>query len=126
VQSPEASHAGLGVAPEALDPVDVRPPNRKFVLPVPDPVVLAVSDVHEAVVSAPTVGVDDAPGLNPPPDYALQRGPGAVGNDLRVDAPLPFEQAEHDGFPQRAPAPDPLDAPRPEVALVHLHLARHR
>jgi len=123
VQAPESGHAGLRVAPEALHAVDVRPLLANPFAP-PDPVVPTVADVRKAAVAAAGVGEDDAPRHDAPPDYALERGAGAVGHDLRVNPPLPFEQTKDDCLLQHALAFGPLGAPRPEAALVHLHFAR--
>ena len=52
----------LGVAPEALDAVDVTLAVGELVRAMMDSEVLRVADIHESVVTAPAVGVDDGIG----------------------------------------------------------------
>ena len=51
---------GLGKTPEAFNAVDVGLVSNEFVPAVVDPEVLAITDINQAVVAAPAIGVDDA------------------------------------------------------------------
>ena len=50
--------AVLGKAPKALDAVDVIRPNGKFVIPVMDAKVSCVTQINQAIVAAPAIGVN--------------------------------------------------------------------
>jgi len=60
----EPGESGFGETPEALDAVDVGLPLGELVPAVVDSRVLAITDVDQAVIAAPVVGVDHAPGVN--------------------------------------------------------------
>ena len=53
----ELGQASLGVAPEALDAVDVRSIVGEFILPVLDAQMLLVTHIDQAIVATPSVGV---------------------------------------------------------------------
>ena len=61
-----------------------------------------------------------------PADDGLERLLGAVRDDLRVDPPVPLEDAEHDRLAPGAPPALAPDAARAEVALVDLDLPVER
>jgi len=73
-------------------------PPGELVVTVVDPEMLVKSDVHQPIVAAPAVCVDDAVDVSFAPDNGLQRGFGCVGDDFRVDAIAAFEQTEDDGL----------------------------
>ena len=116
----------LGVAPEALDAVDVVArvaPLDELVLPVAHPVMVLVAPVDQAVVGGEAVGVHGRVLGHLSLDCLHQRPAGDVRDDLRVDLSAAFEQAEDDHLAPRPAAPDAPHAPRAEVALVGLDLA---
>ena len=70
--------SGFGETPEALDAVDVGLPLGELVPAVVNSQVLAITDIDQAVVTAPVVGVDHALGFHFASYDRLQRGFGAV------------------------------------------------
>jgi len=72
------------VTPEAFNPIDVSTTFGKFVLAVIDAQMLAITDIDQAVIAAPAVRVDDAFQFDSAPYHRLQRGFGAIWNDLRA------------------------------------------
>lgn len=87
-----------------------------------NPEVLRVADIHQPVVAAPTVGVDDRVERHPTADYGQKRALAAVWHDLCVDAAVPFEDAEDDSLARSAAPTLAPHAPRAEVRLIHLDL----
>src|SRR5215831_1795792 len=112
--------SSLGRAPEALDAVDRdATPSGKHMVPMVDAMVLARAHVHQPIVAPPAVRVDDAAAGHLPPQNGLQGARCRVGDDLRIDFPIPFVDAKDNRFAAGAAAPLPLDAPRAEVGFVH-------
>ena len=100
----KVGQAVRGVAPEALDAVDVRPAGGELVIAMMDPQVLGVAHVDQAVVAGPAVAVDDRVQANPATNRFLQRLFLHIRHDLRINPIASFEHLEHDRL---APAPRP-------------------
>ena len=121
----EFSQAQFGETPEALDAVDVVFAPSELVLLVMNAVVLVTAQ-DEAVIGLPAVGIDGGFREHLPPDDRHQLLAGAVLDDLGEDLSTPLEQAD-DGCLAARTAPAPAAHPAcPEVAFVHLDLARKR
>lgn len=126
VHPSEPRQPGLGVSPEAFDPVDVVAADRpaaELVASVIDPQVLLVPHVHQPVVALEAVGMDDRPKVHFAANCGQNRVFRAILNHLRVDLALPLADAEHDRLAARASARLALDATRTEVALIDLDVA---
>lgn len=78
-------------------------PGGELIAPVIDSEVLVIAQVHEPVIAASAVGVDHRAGVQVAPDHGLQRGLGAIRDDLGVDLIAALQQPEHDSFARRAP-----------------------
>ena len=89
---------GLGKTPEAFNAVDVGLVSNEFVPAVVDPEVLAITDINQAVVAAPAIGIDDTFKADLAPNNLLQRGLRTIGHNLSIDAAIALEDAEDDGF----------------------------
>ena len=89
----ESSKAALCEAPERLDAVDVSATLGEGFLFI-DADMLVETDIDQAVIAGPTIGADDAGGIDPTPDDSSQRGLGAVLNDFCVDLAPSFEDAK--------------------------------
>ncbi len=55
-------------------------------------------DIHQAVITTPAIGVDNAVGIDLAADDGLQRGFGCIRDDLGVDAVTALEQTKDDCF----------------------------
>ena len=84
----------LGLAPERLNAVDVPGSLDELIVAVVDPKVLFQADVNQAIVARPTIGMNDAVGVNFASNNGLQRSFGGIGHDFCVDAVSSFEQAK--------------------------------
>ena len=100
----ELRQAPLGVAPEAFNAIDMHRAASELVGAVADPKVLVKAHVHQAVIAAPAVGMDDAGNVGLAPDDGLQCALGGIGHDLGVNTVSALEQPEHHGL---RPAPRP-------------------
>ena len=123
VHAPEARKTGFREPPEPFNSVDMGGTGNELVLPMIYPKVFPVSDVDEAIIAPPAVGVDDALQGHLSANDVLKGVLGAVGDDLGIDLSVSLEQAEDDGLPERSPAPFPLDPPGTEERLVDFDLS---
>jgi hypothetical protein len=118
--------AAFGVAPEALDAVDVdaRCTEDRLVRigVLVDPVVAREARLDQAMISGKAVGGD----LGLWGDLALQDGGKrcfrTVFHDLAMDTPAAFKEAENRGLAARTPPALAPDTGRSEVAFVDLDL----
>jgi len=94
----ELSQSAFGKAPKRLNSVDVMLSPDELVVTVVYPEMLVKADVHQSIVAAPAIGVDDAVDVGFAPDNGLQRGLGGIGDDFCVDAIAAFEQTKDDGL----------------------------
>ena len=91
-----------------------------------NPEMLVNSNIDQAIVATPTVGVNDAVGVHFATDNGLQRGFRGVWNDFCVYAATALEQSEHDCFSPSPATSFAANALRPEVGLISLKLALER
>ena len=84
---------------------------------------LVKANVDQAIMAAPSVGIDYAFDRGFSSDNGLQCGFSGIGYDLRVDAAIALKKTEHDGFAGCvAPAFAAYPA-RAEVGFVGFKLA---
>src|SRR5947209_5900952 len=121
--SVELLQSALTVAPEALDPVDMMRALHELVVAMIDSIMLTVSDINQAIISAPAVRVDDGSKRDVTANNGLQCGLFAVRHDLCVNASVTFEDAEDDCFTRSATTTFSTHAASAEVRLVNLDLA---
>src|ERR1039457_1158680 len=103
VEAAKLRQAPLGEAPEVLDAVDVRLVLHELVAAMIHPVMLLVAQVHQTAVALPTIRVDDAAQGHLALQNGRQHGAAAIGDDLRVNFPVAFEQTEDRHFLKRSP-----------------------
>lgn len=116
----EFGEPALGVAPEALDTVDMPLPASEFICAVIDSEMLVETNIHQAIVPSPPIGVDDRMRIDMTADNRLQGGLGAVGYDLGVDLAVALEKTEYDGLAVGAATAFAPDTASTEVGLIHL------
>ena len=104
--------------PEGLDAVDVGPATSEFVLSVLHPEVLLVAEIDQAVIPAPSVGVNDAVEADSSPDNGLQRGFSAVGDDLGVDHSISLEDSKNRCLSSGSAASLALDALAAKIGFI--------
>ena len=69
-QALELGEADFRHAPEAFDSIYMDRPSCELVLGMVD-AAMPVAEVDQSVIAAPSVGVDDGPGIDIAPDNAL-------------------------------------------------------
>ena len=109
--------------PEALDAVDMDASLRELVLCMVDTIVPLEPCVHQSVIAAKAIGVDCAGEIDFAEQNGFQRCFGTVFDHLRVDPPLPFEDAKHGRFAKRGATAFSGDARGTKIALVDFDLA---
>ena len=122
----ELRQAPLGVAPEAFNAIDMHRAAGELVGAVADAKVFVKAYVHQAVVAAPAIGVDNAGNVGLAPDDGLQSALGGIWHDLCVNTVSTLEQPEHHGFAASATATQAAHAPGPEVRLISFQLSNKR
>ena len=116
----------LGIAPERLNAIDVVGASSEFMVAVIDPKVLLQTEIDQAVIARPAIGVNDAVGIDLAADDGLQRGLASIRHDLGIDVIASFEQAKDDGFAASAAPALAANAASTEVGLIGFKLAVER
>ena len=73
------------------------------------PKVFPISDVDEAIIASPAVGVDDALQGHFSTNDSLKSVFGAIWNDLGIDSSVSFKMTENDSLSESSTAPFSLD-----------------
>ena len=121
----ELGQSGFGDTPEAFDTVDVIVAFGKLIVAMVDAEMLVIAYIDETIVAFETIGVDHAVTGHFASDNRLQRGFGAVWNDLGIDSTMPFNETKYDRFSIRTSATFTFDSTCPEEGFVHFDLAGH-
>ena len=124
--SPVFDKASFSISPEPFDPIDVGLVFNELILSMVDSQMLSVTNIDEAIVTTPAIGVDDAIQADLSPNSLLQRGLRAIGNYLSVHVAIAFEDAEDDGFPVSASSSFALDAPCSKERFIYFNLPAER
>ena len=117
----ELLQAPPGIAPEALDAVDVTVVISKLVRAMIDSQVFSIADINKSVVAAPAVTVNDGVCQDATANNGLQGSLFAVRHDLRVDLALSLEEAEDDGLAPGTATALAAHAMRAEVRFIHFN-----
>ena len=126
VDPAESEETRFRKAPESLNAVYMHSAAHKFILPMIDPKMFAISHINQAVVPAPSIRVDHTVQSNPPTNNRLQRGFPAVRYKLGVDLAMALENAKDDRFAVRSTSSFPLNASCPKVGFIYFDLTRKR
>ena len=70
-KSPELCQTHFGNAPEVFNTVDVRLFIGEFIFAMLHPVVFFITQIHEAIIAFPPIGVDRALKVHLAPDHRL-------------------------------------------------------
>lgn len=90
--------ATLGVTPETLDAVDVALAGGELVGTMIDSIMFRIADIHQAIIAAPAIGMNDCFRSDATTNNGLQRGLFAVRHDLGVNLAVALQEAEDDGL----------------------------
>ena len=122
----EPEKPGLGKTPEAFNSIDVAFALNEFILPMVDSEVLFVSQIHQSIISSPTIGMDDALKAYSTSDNRLQRGSSAIWNNFCIHLAVTFEDAKDDCFSKGSTSSFPFYPASSEEAFINFHLSRKR
>src|SRR5437764_10906122 len=122
----ELLEPALGKAPEALNTINMMVATRELVFTVIDSEVLRVSNINQAVITAPPVRVDDCSERDATANNGLQSDFLAVRHDFCVNAPIALEDAEDNGLARSATASLTSYTASAEVGLVNARLRKRR
>ena len=122
----EFGKPGLGIAPEAFDPIDMTFITDKFIMPVVDSEVFFIPKVNQAIVPSPAIRMNDAFDVYTTSNNRLQGGSAAIWNDFGEDFPVAFKNTENNCFAESSPATFTLYTSGSKVAFINFNLSRER
>src|SRR5437764_6636295 len=122
----ELLQAPLGIAPEALNAINMMFATRELVFTMIDSEMLCITDINQTVIAAPAVRVDNRSQRDATANNGLQCGLLAVGHDFGINAAVAFEDAEDDGLARGSAASLATDSTSAEVAFVNLDFASRK
>ena len=102
------NQSGFSKAPEALYPIDMCVLVGKFVMGMLDSKVLLIPQIDKAIISSPTIGVDDALKADSTADNSLECRFRAVRDNFRVHLAITLDQAKNNSFPTGSTPLTPL------------------
>ena len=113
--------AMLGVAPKRFNTVNMPRTANKLIVTMMYPEMFGKTHINQSLITAPTIGIDDALDTDTTSNDLLQRCLGGIGNNLGINLVPAFQNAENDGFPTRtAPAFAP-DTFGTEIGFVQFY-----
>lgn len=115
-----------GETPEALNAVEMMCAVCKLILAMIDSIVPPVPDLHQAIIAAPPVRMNNCLRGNSTANNGLQSSLQAVGHDLRIDTTFALQESEDRSLATcstPAPASDTASA---EVTFINLDFAGER
>lgn len=122
----ELHQATLGIAPKALDAVDVNAAPGELVVAVADPQMFVKADIHQPVIAAPAVRVNHAGNIGLASDDGLKDDLGGIGNDFGINVLAAFEQTKDHRFLTCATATKSANTARSKVRLIGFELTAQR
>src|SRR5277367_1168394 len=126
VEATKLRQAHLGEAPEVLDAVDVRLVLHELVATMIHPVMLLVAQIHQTAIALPAIRIDDTAQGHLALQNGRQHSAAAIGDDLRVNLPVAFEQAEHRHFLKSSPSPFAPDTASAKITFINLDFPAQR
>src|SRR6266705_1845282 len=125
-QAPELCQAHLGEAPEVLNAVDVGLAFHKLVAAMIHPVMLLVTQIHQAAVALPAIRVKHAAQRHLALQNGRQYSTGTIWHNLRINFALAFKQAKDGNFLKSSPTTLAPHAATAKEAFINLDLAAQR
>jgi hypothetical protein len=114
----ELSQPVFGETPKGLNSIDVVAAVSEFIFTVTNSEMLRVSYVDQAVITHPTVSVNDRIEADLAADNSLQGSLFGVWNDLSPHSITTLEDSKYDGLAACAATPFPSYSMGPEIRLV--------
>lgn len=119
----ELLQATFREAPEALNAIDMCCVADKLVLAMIDSQMFAITDIHQAVIAAPAITIDDGIKAHATTNNGLQGGLFAIGDDFCINAAITFEDAEDDSFATGSTTALAAHSARSKIRFINFDLA---
>lgn len=98
-------------------------PAHELILTMIDSEVLRITDINQAVITAPAIGMDDGVEGHSPANYGLKRTFSAIRHHFCVNATIALEDAKDDRLARGAAAAFASDSARSKVAFINFNFA---
>ena len=123
----QSGQTGFGVAPERLNAIDVAASSGEFVGAMMNPIML-VAFKNQAVVSAPSIGKNDAfvGGRDMSFNHLEKFGFRTIGQGGTDHSSSSFEETDNWYFPRRSTPTNAANPAWSKVAFIHFHTAGER
>ena len=126
LQASKTNQASFGKAPKTLYPVDVGLVACKLIGAVFNTKMFLIPKIHESIIAAPTITVNNAFQGDVPPYYTLESCFRAIGNNFSIDSAISLEQSKNNRFAACATPPDPLDPASSKIAFINFNFPTDR
>src|SRR6202163_696449 len=98
-------------------------PAHELVLTMINSEMFRVTDIDQAVITAPAVRMNDGVQGHAPANYRLQRAFSAIRYNFRVNTAVALKDTKDDRLARGAASPFASDSPRSEVAFINFDFA---
>ena len=95
----------------------------ELVLTMIDAKMFGVTDINQAVITAPTIGMDDRVQGHATANYGLKCAFPAIRHDFGIDTAVALEDTENDGLARGAAATFASDSTSAEVTFINFNFA---
>ena len=120
----KANQPTFGMPPEPFDPIDMSSTGNEFITAMIDPKMFAITNIDQAVITAPAIGINDAFQFDFAAYHRLERSFRAIWNDFRIDVTVPLKDAKDDRFTQSTTASFAFDTTCSKERFVDFNFSR--
>ena len=120
--APKPTKPCFGITPKTLNTIDMRLSLNKFITPMVDAKMLLVSQINQAIITPPSIGMNDTFKLNTPPDDGLKRLSGAIGDDFSIDLPISLENTKDYRLAQCTPPSSAFNTTSAKITFINFNL----
>ena len=126
IHTSEPGESCFGIAPKALDSINMTFIMNKLILSMVDSKMLLVPEINESIVATPAIRMDNTLKVYTTPDNRLQCGSPAIRNDLSEDTSIALEDTEYNCFTESPTASFALNATSAKETFIDFNLSRKR
>ena len=94
--------SSFGIAPKALDAVDVACSDGKLIAAMIDSKVFGITNIDQPIVTTPSVAVDHHFGSHATPYDRLQTNFGTIRHNLGINTAIAFQKTKNRGLARGA------------------------
>ena len=126
IHTSEPGESRFGIAPKALDSINMTFIMNKLVLSMVDSEMFLVSEINEPVIASPAIRMDNTLDIYPAPNNGLQRGSPAVRNNFCEDTSIAPEDTEYNCFTESSPASFTFNSAGAKETFINFNFSRKR